>query len=232
MSSPSVQARAAERWRVKNAVGVVLLALVVIGGSGNARWVGGWAYVAMMAVLQTLLYQVLRRVAPDLMVERSRMQPGTKVWDKVMVPVIAVVLPFVIWIVAALDERYGWTQVSGGWRAVGFLFVAAGMALTMWAMVSNPFFSATVRIQGERGQIVIERGPYAFLRHPGYAGAILFTLGTPLALDSWYALWPAGICVVLTVVRTALEDRTLRAELNGYEGYALRVRERLIPAIW
>ena len=80
----------------------------------------------MMAAIQALLYLSLLRVAPDLLVERGRMQPGTKIWDKAIVPVIAVVLPFVIWMVAALDARYGWSHLARGWQALGFLLVAAG----------------------------------------------------------------------------------------------------------
>ncbi|MBZ5586697.1 MAG: isoprenylcysteine carboxylmethyltransferase family protein [Acidobacteriia bacterium] len=108
----------------------------------------------------------------------------------------------------------------------------AGILLTFWAMVTNRFFSATVRIQEDRGHVVVDGGPYRHMRHPGYVGALAFTVASPVALGSWLALIPAVLTSALLVVRTALEDRTLRRELNGYREYANRVRYRLAPGVW
>jgi protein-S-isoprenylcysteine O-methyltransferase Ste14 len=99
-------------------------------------------------------------------------------------------------------------------------------------MVTNRFFSATVRIQADRGHVVVDRGPYRYVRHPGYAGALAFTLASPVALGSWRALIPAALTAAVLVLRTALEDRTLRAELTGYREYAGRVPGRLVPGLW
>ena len=99
-------------------------------------------------------------------------------------------------------------------------------------MASNRFFSSVVRIQKDRGHTVVTGGPYQFVRHPGYVGGILSALGTALLLGSWWAFVPTGLLVCVIVVRTALEDRTLQAELEGYRDYAGRVRYRLLPGIW
>jgi protein-S-isoprenylcysteine O-methyltransferase Ste14 len=99
-------------------------------------------------------------------------------------------------------------------------------------MLANRFFAATVRIQSDRGHVVVDRGPYRRVRHPGYTGAALFTLATPLALGSWAALYPALFLVAVLVIRIVLEERTLRAELAGYREYASRVRWRLLPGVW
>ena len=99
-------------------------------------------------------------------------------------------------------------------------------------MASNAFFSAYVRIQTERGHAVVSTGPYRWVRHPGYASGLGSTLATPFVLGSVWALVPAGLVVVLLVVRTALEDRTLRKELPGYAEYSGRVRFRLVPGVW
>jgi protein-S-isoprenylcysteine O-methyltransferase Ste14 len=231
ISDPAI-ARAAARWRVKNAVSVILLALILIGGSGNPRWTAGWLYVVLILVQQIVLYVVPVRSSPELMVERSRMQPGTKTWDKVIVSLMAMILPLAMWVVAALDARYAWSPLAAGWQVPGFLLAIIGITVVIAAMRTNRFFSATVRIQRERGHTVVDSGPYAYVRHPGYIGAIAFTLGTPLALGSAYAFVPALLCAALTILRTALEDRTLRAELEGYAEYSRRVRARLIPAVW
>ena len=102
-------------------------------------------------------------------------------------------------------------------------------ALIAWAMRSNTFFSSIVRIQKDRGHVVVTSGPYRLIRHPGCAGMSAFTLATPLILNSRWAFAPAA---AITVLRTALEDRTLHKELDGYADYARRVRHRLLPAVW
>jgi len=107
-----------------------------------------------------------------------------------------------------------------------------GYALVVWATASNTFFSQIVRIQSERGHMVVTGGPYHHLRHPAYLGAILYELAVPVLLASWWALTASGINVVLLLLRTALEDRTLQAELAGYRDYARQVHHRLLPGVW
>ena len=99
-------------------------------------------------------------------------------------------------------------------------------------MAANAFFSMVVRIQEDRGHAVATGGPYRYVRHPGYVGMMLSLLGTPLLLGSLWALVPAGLATCLYVVRTALEDRTLQEELEGYKDYAGQVRRRLLPGVW
>jgi protein-S-isoprenylcysteine O-methyltransferase Ste14 len=115
---------------------------------------------------------------------------------------------------------------------ISFVLVALGYALSSWAMLSNPFFSGTVRIQGERGHSVATAGPYHYVRHPGYSGWILANLTTPVALGSLWGLLPGLLVVLGFVVRTAMEDRTLQTELDGYKEYTQQVRYRLVPGIW
>jgi protein-S-isoprenylcysteine O-methyltransferase Ste14 len=109
---------------------------------------------------------------------------------------------------------------------------ASGHALLVWSMVANAYFSLIVRIQADRSHQVVSSGPYRFVRHPGYLGSILFFLSTSLLLGSWWALIPGAAAALLIVIRTALEDRTLHAELPGYADYVERVRYRLLPGIW
>ncbi len=225
-------AKAAKRWRVRMTVSALILTAILIGGSGNIGWAAAYAYVGAVLASQIGVYEALRRKWPDLLIERVRMQAGTKPWDKVIAPLIAIVLPFAIWFVAALDTRFGWSSAPWPWQALGWVLVAFGIVVMMWAMIVNRFFAATVRIQTERGHTVVSNGPYAYVRHPGYVGIITYMLGTALALDSAWALIPAALCAAVTVLRTALEDRTLRRELDGYADYALRVRWKLAPLLW
>ena len=114
----------------------------------------------------------------------------------------------------------------------GVVVAVLAAALIAWAMHTNKFFSSIVRIQKDRGHVVVAGGPYHFVRHPGYTGMAAFTLATPLILNSRWALVPAIVTAAVSVLRTALEDRTLHNELEGYADYARTVKYRLLPPVW
>lgn len=170
---------------------------------------------------------------PEMLAERSRPKAGSKKWDLVILSLFGI-LTLAEYMVAGLDFRNGWSQdFSQGLQIAGLVVAVIGNDLILvWAMVTNAFFVATVRIQKERKHAVVSSGPYQFVRHPGYAGTILFHLATPFLLNSSWALIPVGLSVILLLVRTALEDRTLQSELAGYKDYAARVRYRLLPGVW
>ena len=143
-------------------------------------------------------------------------------------PAMAAVL-----LVAALDDsRFHWFPVPWWVCGVGYALLLAGIGIVTWAEGVNKFFEVTVRIQTERGHSVIDTGPYAIARHPGYVGGILHAIGMALSLGSLWALIPAGIASIVLIVRTQWEDQTLQEELNGYKEYAMRVRYKLIPGVW
>ncbi|HEX7588414.1 MAG TPA: isoprenylcysteine carboxylmethyltransferase family protein, partial [Anaerolineae bacterium] len=152
--------------------------------------------------------------------------------DKVVMLLYTVSM-FGLLIVAGFDAvRFGWTNMLIAGQAVGVFGYLLSMAITYWAMLSNPFLATTVRIQEDRGHRVATTGPYKIVRHPMYVGVILMWLSTALILGSWWALVPGVLIAVIFVVRTALEDRMLQAELPGYADYAKSVRQRLIPGVW
>jgi len=131
------------------------------------------------------------------------------------------------------EETSGWgSSEPGSMWLLGLAIFALSWILTNWSMAVNPFFEKSVRIQTDRGHRVIDTGPYAYIRHPGYTGFAGWIISTPLLLSSTGAFIPALIAVGLVVIRTVLEDHTLRAELTGYTEYANRVRFRLIPGVW
>lgn len=135
--------------------------------------------------------------------------------------------------VAGLDHRYNWSPDFPLWLiVVGFVLISLGYAFATWAFVENRFFSSVVRIQTERGHVVCDTGPYRFVRHPGYSGNIVALFGIVLALGTVWTLIPTAVALIIAVIRTALEDRTLQDELPGYRDYAQRVRYRLIPWIF
>ena len=174
---------------------------------------------------------------PGLLAERdqarSEKASDVKPWDKVLAPLMAVSISFPIVIVAGLDHRFKWSPDFPIWlNLLGFVLIGTGSAFAAWALAENRFFSSMVRIQTDRGHVVCDNGPYRIVRHPGYAGNVLPLPGIVLALGSAWALIPAAAALVIAVVRTALEDRTLQEELPGYRDYARRVRYRLFPGIY
>ncbi|MHB1295511.1 MAG: methyltransferase family protein [Anaerolineae bacterium] len=214
----------------KVAASAVVMGVLLFVAAGTLAWPGAWVYLALVTA-GTMVTMLL--LPKDLLVERSQMQQGAKGWDIGLALFVARFGPLSALIVAGLDRRYGWTAPLDAWLPVlGLILTAMGVVFTAWAMRTNRYFSGLVRIQTDRGHTVVSTGPYALVRHPGYVGACVAQLAVPLALTAWWALIPSAITVAVLVVRTALEDRTLRAELSGYREYAQKVRYRLLPGVW
>ena len=202
--------------------------------SGQWDWWQAWAY-ALASILSFVLSRaIVARVHPDLIKERARFMEAkdTKPWDKILAPLLGIGSILVL-LVAGLDRSYGWSSpFSLIVNILALTGIVIGYAFSSWALVANRFFSGTVRIQTERGHHVVSSGPYRLIRHPGYAGGLLGYVLIPVLLDSLWAFIPAGLLAAVMVVRTALEDRTLQAELPGYAAYAQKTRCRLIPGGW
>ncbi len=201
--------------------------------AGTVRWPAAWVYMALVAASLTVYSAILIRLHPELIQERSKPPADAKKWDKPLVALVGAVGPLLLLTVCGLDRRFGWSGVMPAWLTVaGLLAVVAGHVLTNCAVAANRFFSAIVRIQRDRGHTVVEAGPYRLIRHPGYLGSILHMFGTGFALGSWWGVDVAAVLSLVVAFRTALEDRTLARELEGYADYTARVRFRLLPGIW
>jgi protein-S-isoprenylcysteine O-methyltransferase Ste14 len=213
---------------------VAALAAMLFLSSWRFDWVMAWVYVGTFAVVLTAMtvYQELGN--PELMEERSEFKPreGVQTWDVILSAVVRVSL-LGSYVVAGLDMRFGWKpEIPLAVQIAAFALGLLGGGLIAWAMAANRHAVVYARIQQERGHAVATTGPYRFVRHPFYVGTITFALMIPLALGSPWALIPGGLAALLFVVKTALEDRMLRAELPGYREYAERVRYRLLPGVW
>ena len=201
--------------------------------AGRIDWTQGWIFVVVLTVGQSLngIYVLLKN--PEVIAARRRPGEGTKAWDKVLLSLFG--LAYVgIMVVGALDSgRYAWSSMPLWTCGVGAGLYALNLALASWAMGVNRHFEKTARIQSDRNHAVVEAGPYRYIRHPGYAGAAFgWSVAGPLLLGSWWAFVPAGVMVLVLAIRTALEDRMLRRELDGYAEYAARVRYQIVPGIW
>jgi protein-S-isoprenylcysteine O-methyltransferase Ste14 len=211
---------------------IIGMGVALFWSAGRIYWWPAWAAIAVWLAFFTAMDIIILRGTPDLMAERLTPPKGAKTWDKTILSILRL-MQLVRYILAGLDQRYGWTGGFPLAAQIGALTVCVlGYALLVWAMASNIFFSQIVRIQPDRGHTVATGGPYRYVRHPAYVGMILFELAMPTLLASWWALMAGGLCAILLILRTTLEDRTLQAELAGYVDYARQVRFRLLPGIW
>jgi protein-S-isoprenylcysteine O-methyltransferase Ste14 len=218
-------------WHVAGSI--VISAAILFGAAGRLAWTWAWIYVGCSVGVALVTAAVLLPHHRDLIVERETALAQARAWDRRLASAATLLAARVGLLVAGLDARLHWTSaLPPGVRLAGLAGFAAGSALFLWAMASNPFFSTVVRIQKERGHRVVDTGPYRALRHPGYLGWILAVLAVPLILGSAWALVPAALGCALWIVRTVLEDLTLRRDLEGYVAYGGRVRWRLVPGIW
>jgi protein-S-isoprenylcysteine O-methyltransferase Ste14 len=206
--------------------------IVLFWPAGRIDWWPAWGALGVNAVMMAAMGVVIFRLYPDLAEERLSPPKGAKKWDLAVNSGVRL-SQLARYIVAGLDQRHGWTRGFPAAVQLGALAAALlGYAAIPWAAAHNRYFSQIVRIQTDRGHQVATGGPYRFVRHPSYLGMILFEMAIPIMLASWGSLLISFGIVLLIILRTALEDRTLRDELPGYAEYMQRVRYRLFPAIW
>jgi protein-S-isoprenylcysteine O-methyltransferase Ste14 len=199
--------------------------------AGRLDWPMAWLCLAVHLLFGTFL---IVRGNPQMLRARSAQEAAAKPWDVLLATLAAALFGPAPLVVAGLDVgRFHWSPPMPPWvQMVALLVFALGMGLGGWAMVTNKFFTKYVHIQQAAGHYAVDRGPYAIVRHPGYSSAALAFGTLPIALGSLWALVPAWLGISLLVVRTYLEDETLKAELPGYGSYAGRIRWRLFPGIW
>lgn len=215
------------RWLVP----AILIPALLFSAAGRWDLPLLWVYVLLWQACALATVVIVFKTDPSLFQERFRPGPGGQ--DPLLrflgLPVMVSHL-----VVAGLDVgRFHWSgTLPPGVQAAGLVGFTAGLSVVLWGVAVNRFFSSEARIQRDRGHVLITAGPYQFLRHPAYLGMIVATLSSAPALGSWWALLPPLLMVFLLIRRTAVEDRLLRQELEGYGGYAEKVRYRLVPGVW
>jgi protein-S-isoprenylcysteine O-methyltransferase Ste14 len=210
----------------------VYFALFMFVPAGRWDWVRGWLFIVVFVIALAISSWFLWRTNPEMLIARTWSHEDTKRWDKFLVPFALLALYAIIPVAALDDGRFQWFPVSWWVCGIGYVLFIGSFVLVTWAQAVNKFFEVNVRLQTERGHRVVDRGPYAIIRHPGYVGGILIAVGSALCLGSLWALIPAGLASALLILRTKWEDQTLQEELEGYREYASRVRFRLIPGLW
>ncbi len=211
---------------------ITLVFISIFWLAGGLDWFRGWVFIGLLIFGQTLSTLYIGRKDPELLRRRAEIGQGTKTWDLVLLALFGLTY-LAILVVAVFDAQHHWSKMTIWLWPIGAGLHAFFVVVITWAMAVNTHFEKTVRIQKDRHHRVIDSGPYRIVRHPGYIATILgLVLATPLLLGSWWAFIPAILAAVCLILRTVLEDRTLRQELSGYEAYTRKVHYRLLPGLW
>ncbi|WP_229159585.1 methyltransferase family protein [Fluctibacter halophilus] len=232
--APKTNTVSLRQW-IRLLVAYLLIPTVLLVCAGDLMWWPAWVYAGLVLVTGIGGRVWAEHKHPGLTAQRQSMEnlQQAKSWDKVLAPLMALGVGFPMVIVAGLEHRFEGAPSFPLWVViVGFLLVALGYAFAAWALAENRFFFSVVCIRTEQGHRVCDSGPYRVVRHPGYAGHVWALLGLVMALSSVWALIPALLVILITVLRTHLEDSTLHQELPGYPAYAQRVRYRLLPGVY
>jgi len=218
------------------AVSSVMLAIQMTIFFFSAGYIGvrPWVFFGSSFLHYSISTAAQYRLNPELLTARLvRKREGSKLWDEILMRSSNLVVLIAMPVVAGFDVgRFQWSNLDFAFVFPGLVLLVLSTFLLNWAMAVNPFFEPTVRIQKERDHKVIASGPYHFVRHPGYLAGLLYIFSVPLIIGSIFAFIPACVYMILVIVRTSLEDRTLRRELTGYAEYSMKVRYRLFPWVW
>lgn len=217
---------------MRETMGLVFMAVALFWSAGRINWWQGWATIGVMLAWILGTGVVIFRTNPDLFAERLGPRKGSKTWDAIIMSLLGLA-QLGRYIVSGLDQRHGWSsEFPLASQIVALFLCVLGYALVVWATYSNAYFSQIVRLQPERSQKVVTGGPYRFIRHPAYAGALLYELVVSILLGSWWSMIASATTVILLIIRTALEDQMLQTELPGYLDFVNQVRFRLMPGVW
>jgi protein-S-isoprenylcysteine O-methyltransferase Ste14 len=221
------------KWLIQTFIWLIVFAALLFAPAGTLHWPAAWVFLGFMAASGLLFGGWLAKNSPELLAERMRspIQPDQPAADKKIIWTFGTAS--LIWLIAmGLDERFHPSRMPLALQALGFALLIVSSLFIMWVFRENAFAAAVVKVQSGRGHHVISSGPYAFIRHPMYSGAVLFLIGIALLLGSWWGLVMAPIFAVIFGIRTRIEENTLMTGLPGYADYAARVRYRLVPGVW
>jgi protein-S-isoprenylcysteine O-methyltransferase Ste14 len=221
------------RYIVRIQMFLLIQAVVFFGAAGKFSIPRAWLFFGMGLVYYPVSTAIVYWKNPELINQRGKSKQDTESWDRILAPLYFLIGYFLMAAVIGMDVgRYTWTYLPPPFMVLGVVLYTVGGVINTWAMVANPHFESTVRIQKERGHAVITTGPYRYIRHPGYCAGIIWTLSIPLIMGSALGFIPGIGGIIVLLFRTHLEDQTLQRKLPGYTEYSNKVMDRIVPHIW
>ncbi len=210
---------------------IIVMGAILFGAAGTLDYWQAWLFLACYFIASLLVSWWLMRNDPALLERRMRGGPfaeGER--NQKIIMTITSVGFIALLVVPGLDRRFGWSHMSDAVAILGDLLLFAGWLGILGVFRANTYAAATIQIAS--GQTVISTGPYAIVRHPMYATALLMLLGIPIALASWWGVLILAALLPALAWRLLDEERVLRRDLAGYADYLGKVRWRLIPYVW
>jgi len=217
---------------MKVIIGIIVLLLLLFGSAGTIYWIEAWILIIIYFIYVMGSFIWLKKNNPELLKERTSRRNEGKWWDKIILTIYTILLMFMLVICGIDAVRFHWSNLPLILKIIGFIGYIPSVIIIFLTFKENAYLSEVVRIQKDRSQQVVKTGPYKYVRHPMYSGIILMILFTPFALGSFIALIFSGLIIILFIIRTYLEDKTLQNELPGYKEYIKKVRYRLVPGLW
>lgn len=216
----------------KSFIGTVIAFLIIFISAGRIGYWQGWIYISI-CFLTTLGSILFMQIDDELITERSKPGEGSKKWDRLLLAILFLAFIFMSMIAGLDSGRFHWSPVFHSyWYIIGILLTIFGQILFFVAQKQNKFFSSVVRIQTDRGHTICDTGLYSLVRHPAYLSQVISNIGFPLLFGSLWSIIPSFIATALLILRTYLEDITLKNELEGYIEYSNKIRYKFIPGIW
>lgn len=232
-SAPRETGTILRRTLVQSVIGFVALAALLLLPAGSWRWPQAWMFLALIVLGSTGSTVWMWRHDRDLLAARlqSPLRRDQQPRDRAIVA--AMLACFAAWFVAmGLVRRFRGPGAPLWAQCLGAALIVLAFAGWLLVLRANSFAATNIRVQPERHHAVATTGPYAVVRHPMYAAALLFFAGAPLLLDIPAGLWGIAVMLPLLVLRTRGEEAVLMAGLPGYPAYAAQVRWRLVPGLW
>ena len=212
---------------------LLIQAIIFFYSAGHLAIPRAWLFFVIGLIYYPVSTAIIYKKNPELINRRGENKPDTKLWDRILTPLYFLIGYFLTVALAGMDVgRFHWTYLGPSYILLGIFLYTMGGIINTWAMITNPYYESMVRIQKEGDHAVITSGPYRYIRHPGYCAGIIWTASIPLIIGSAAGFIPGIIGILILVLRTSLEDRTLQKELPGYTGYTQRVTKKLFPYIW
>lgn len=230
--------RSGVRYIVLSFLALLLQAVIFFISAGRIDLPRAWFFFIASLAYYIIAILIYYKFNLELLNRRGEKRQDVKSWDMVLAPLYLFIGHYAIFVIIGLEYRFLCLSLSIPFSAfipffiLGFVLFFTSIIIGNYAMWVNPHFETFIRIQEDREHQVIATGPYKVIRHPGYAGAFLYHIAIPFIMGSVFGLFPAGLAILILIIRTSLEDKTLRNELDGYSEYAKKVKYRLIPGIW
>jgi len=217
---------------IKVIIAIIVMLLLLFGSAGTIYWIEAWILIVLYFIYVIGFFIWLKKNNPGLLKERTSRQSEGKCWDKIILTIYTILLMSML-VVCGIDAgRFHWSNLPLILKIIGFTGYIPSAIIIFLTVKENAYLSKVVRIQKDRSQQVVKTGPYKYVRHPMYSAIILMILFTPFALGSFIALIFSGLTIILFIIRTYLEDKTLQNELPGYKEYIKEVHYRLVPGLW